>query len=418
MSAETKSDAAAAPLGSDSQEAHIEASALHLFRDYVDAFNRLDHAGIRQVFHDLCRTCHPDNPHHDIGVPDSSGEGEGAGEHNDSACPGERIALRLYKLASSGVTINVVRAFATPTVDESPTSGTSAMFAEIQLIRNGSPFLSECVIYSAALGKCISYTVYLLKTGGSPVYSKILPAFRGWGTQENGLEPPRQCSRGDASKSSQITIVCCNGWGSLHTEGWMKTVVPLLASRGAKIIAYDKRPKDDTVENHVLHLTEILASHKVGETIKWEDLWFLGQSAGNQIIVRYLSTLPKDIRIGGYFGVAAWFKLLNPRSNLPRAAAWDGFMDKFGTELSLWENQESVNFERARTVCHRCEILISDDDPIVNQDDSGAANCKLWQNRLGAKVHTVQSKQHFIFIEHLQQEDLYLILRFFGLALV
>ena len=35
-------------------------SALRIFRDYVDAFNRRDRDGIRRTFHEECRTCHPD----------------------------------------------------------------------------------------------------------------------------------------------------------------------------------------------------------------------------------------------------------------------------------------------------------------------------------------------------------------------
>ena len=393
-------------------------SALRVFRDYVDAFNRCDRTGIRRTFHEHCRTCHPDKPHLD----------DLAGEESESC--GDLVAARLFKLASSGARINVIRAYSTPPVDESPTSGTSGMFAEIQLIRNGRPFLSECVMYSVADGRCISYTVYILHPSGeSPVYSRVLPAFRGWGDQEPGLEPPTPYT----SSAPHITIVCCNGWGALHTEGWMKTVVPLLEARGATVIGYDRRPKEDELANHVSHLAELLASHGWvhGSTAggehktegnsprrNWEDLYFLGQSAGNQIIVRYLASLPQGVRIGGFFGVAVWWKLLNPRAQAPRAAAWDGFFDKFGDQLKAWEDQDDVNFTHVRAACPSCEVLISDDDPIVNLDDRGAANRALWEERLSAKVNVHAEKGHFIFIDRLEQEDLCLLLRFFGLSLV
>jgi hypothetical protein len=404
-------------------------SALRIFRDYVDAFNRRDRDGIRRTFHEECRTCHPDKTELDVYA--AAGPAGPDGPDDPPECPGERVAARLFRLASSGATINVIRAFSTPPVDEAPTSGTSAMFAEIQLVRNGIPFLSECVMYSAAEGRCISYTVYLLAPSRErgAVYSKVLPAFRGWGSQEPGLDPPTPC----ASAASSITVVCCNGWGSLSTEGWMATVVPLLEARGAKIIRYDKRPKDDALGNHVSRLADLLASHGWAHASiagaenkfsggaasrKWEDLYFLGQSAGNQIIVRYLASLPEGVRIGGYFGVAAWWKLLNPRAQAPRAPAWDGFMDKFGAQLQAWEDQDGVDFVRARAACGSCKVLISCDDPIVNLDDGGDANRALWEERLGADVSVVAGREHFIFIDRLMQQDLCLLLRFFGLSLV
>ena len=94
----------------------------------------------------------------------------------------------------------------------------------------------------------------------------------------------------------------------------MATVVPLLEARGAKIIRYDKRPKDDALGNHVSRLADLLAAHGWAHASvagaeskfsggaasrKWEDLYFLGQSAGNQIIVRYLATvanMPREMQ--------------------------------------------------------------------------------------------------------------------------
>ena len=71
-----------------------------------------------------------------------------------------------------------------------------------------------------------------------------------------------------------------------------------------------------------------------------------------------------------------------------------------------------------RAACGSCQVLISCDDPIVNLDDGGAANRALWEERLGADVSVVAGREHFIFIDRLRQQDLCLLLRFFGLSLV
>jgi len=276
-------------------------------------------------------------------------------------------------------------------------AGAGQVLVEFQMLTEGKPVTAQVGIYTVRNSRIRQKIIYIIKKTGHQIYTKPLPSFTVWG----GIPMPAA-----AHQEPKKRIVCVNGWGSTPADNWMTTVLPILEARGAEVIRFSVVPGSQSMEDSIAALAA-----QVGPV----DLntFFLGQSVGNQIIVRYLAGLPEGSRVGGLFGVAAWI-VLQAKCKEEREAWIDTFMEEHAAALAPYLDSAPINHARLWEVCRNINCLVSEDDGF-NIDDRGAENADLLEKNWGANVEVVTGRRHFIFNE-LQVSDRRALLRFFGLS--
>jgi uncharacterized protein len=110
-----------------------------------------------------------------------------------------------------------------------------------------------------------------------------------------------------------------------------------------------------------------------------EQTYFVGHSMGCQAIVRYLESLPDNIKIGGAVFVAGFFKRLT------------GIEDEPGNQETAHHWLKTpVDLLKAKSHLNKSVAIFSDNDPYVpldNQDD--------FREKLGSKIIIQHSMGHF-----------------------
>jgi predicted alpha/beta hydrolase family esterase len=316
---------------------------------------------------------------------------EAIGEQiNQAPHPGLAAAERNYELCKDGRSkYNVVRCY--------EIAGEGKVLVEFQMLTDGKPVTSQVGIYTVRNSRIRQKIIYIIKKSNHQIYNKPLPSFTVWG----GIPMPAA-----AHNEPRKRIVCVNGWGASTTENWMATVLPILEARGAEVVRFTGTPGSQTPEETVAALAAQLGAVD-------ENTYFLGQSVGNQIIMKYLSSLPEGSRTGGFFAVAAWI-VLQAAPKEPRDAWINDFMQKNAAGLAPYLDYSAVNHARLWEVCRNITCLVSEDDGF-NIDDRGAENAALLEKNWGANVEVQTGRQHFICHE-LQVADRRVLLRFFGLS--
>lgn len=356
---------------------------LLVIRNFFDAFNRMDKEGLFACFSDEVT-----GPGRMVAI---HVDDEAIGEQiNTAPHPGEAAAERNYKLCQDGRNkYNVVRCY--------ELSGSGQVLVEFQMLTDGKPVTAQVGIYTIKNSRIRQKIIYIIKKSNHQIYNKPLPSFTVWG----GIPMPAA-----AHNEPKKRIVCVNGWGASSSDNWMATVLPILEARGAEVVRFTGTPGNQTPEEAVASLTE-----QVGKVD--ENTYFLGQSIGNQIIVRYLASLPEGSRTGGLFGVAAWI-VLQAKTKEEREAWLDEFMEKNAAALAQYLDHSNINHARLWEVCRNITCLVSEDDGF-NIDDRGAENAALLEKNWGANVEVLTGRRHFIGSE-LTVADRRALLRFFGLS--
>jgi pimeloyl-ACP methyl ester carboxylesterase len=356
---------------------------LLVMRNFFDAFNRMDRNGLIACFSDETT-----GPGRMVAVHvDDYAIGE---QINQAQHPGQAAAERNWNLCKDGRNkYNVVRCY--------ELKGEPTVLVEFQMLVDGKPATSQVGIYTIKNSKIVQKIIYIIKKSNHQIYNKPLPSFTVWG----GIPMPAA-----AHNEPKKRIVCVNGWGWNTSDNWMATVLPILEARGAEVVRFSEIPGTQTPEEAVASLAA-----QVGQPD--ENTWFLGQSIGNQIIVRYLASLPEGSRTGGLFGVAAWI-VLQAKTNEPRDASVDEFMEKNAAALAPYLDYTNINHARLWEVCRSINCLVSEDDDF-NIDDRGAENAALLAKNWGANVEVLTGKRHFTGHE-LGVADRRACLRFFGLS--
>lgn len=275
--------------------------------------------------------------------------------------------------------------------------GGGQVVTEFQMITDGKPVTSQVAIFTVKNSRIRQKILYIIKKSNHQIYNKPLPTFSLWG------EIPAPAA---AHSEPRKRVVCVNGWGANTTENWMATVLPILEARGIDVVRFTGIPGKQTLDEAIADLTA-----QVGTVDA--NTYFLGQSAGNQIIIRYLATLPEGSRTGGLFAVAAWVTL-QEKTNDPRDAWIDEFMAQNAAALAPFLDSTNINHARLWEVCRNISCLVSEDDGF-NIDDRGTANSELLTKNWGANVEVLTGRGHFISHE-LNVADRRACLRFFGVS--
>lgn len=165
-------------------------------------------------------------------------------------------------------------------------------------------------------------------------------------------------------------VIIVHGWSGHPKEAWFPWMKKELEKRGFNV-EVPKMPNTDhpKIKSWVPFLAKI-----VGKSNK--DTYLVGHSIGCQTILRYLASLPKDVKIGGVLFVAGWFKLSNLGTEEERKVA------------KPWLNT-AINFAKVRLHTKKFAAIFSDNDPYVPLE-----NVKMFKEKLGAKTIMVRKKGH------------------------
>jgi len=108
-----------------------------------------------------------------------------------------------------------------------------------------------------------------------------------------------------------------------------------------------------------------------------EETFFVGHSIGCQTILRYLETLPKDVKVGGAIFVAGWVNLVNLSG--PREE-----------EIAKPWLETPINWDKVLQHTNNFVAIFSDNDPWVPLTDS-----EIFKEKLGAKIIVEHRRGHF-----------------------
>lgn len=120
----------------------------------------------------------------------------------------------------------------------------------------------------------------------------------------------------DSNPQRRIRVFLLAGWGKLPDDIYFPKLIKHMKKKKSKpmIIKAKKSCSDGNIDVHVNNLAELVIENggpPDGET------FFIGQSIGFQIVLRYLASLPEGQgHIGGIVGIAAWLGLDKPTENM------------------------------------------------------------------------------------------------------
>lgn len=169
-------------------------------------------------------------------------------------------------------------------------------------------------------------------------------------------------------------VIIVHGWDGYPEEGWFPWLKQQLESHGFDVIVPQLPNADEPrIERWVSELARATGAPD-------EQTYFVGHSMGCQAIVRYLSALPAEARIGSAVFVAGFFKRLTNLEDDPDVHA-----------IAREWLETPVDLRAARShMLHHPVAIFSDDDPWVpldNQDD--------FRDQLGAEIIVEHAKGHF-----------------------
>lgn len=171
----------------------------------------------------------------------------------------------------------------------------------------------------------------------------------------------------------QKRVFIIHGWDGYPEEGWFPWLKKELETRGFVVfVPQFPKPDEPRINNWVPKLKEMVASPD-------EQTYFVGHSIGCQTIVRYLETLPENIKVGGAVFVAGFFRRL---TNLED--------DNIVRSVSKEWLTTPVNFEKIKNHIKKSIAIFSDNDPYVPVD-----NKEDFANMLGSKIIIEHNKGHF-----------------------
>lgn len=109
-----------------------------------------------------------------------------------------------------------------------------------------------------------------------------------------------------------------------------------------------------------------------------EETYFIGHSIGCQAIMRHLSQLPPQIKIGGLIFVAGWLKLRN-------------LEDKDAKIIAKPWLETPLNFTKVKERTKNITVILSNNDPYVDYKKHKT----LFIKKLKAKIISEKGKGHF-----------------------
>lgn len=168
-------------------------------------------------------------------------------------------------------------------------------------------------------------------------------------------------------------VFIIHGWDGYPEEGIFPWLKQELGAKGFEVFnPAMPEPLSPQIDLWVKFLDD-----QVG--IPDKDTYFFGHSIGSQTILRYLESLPDNIKIGGAVFLAPWVNL-NP-------VAYETDEDMIIAKPWL---ETKLGWEKVKSHTNKFIAIFSDDDPLVPITDS-----KIFEKELEAKIIIEQGKEHF-----------------------
>ncbi len=166
-------------------------------------------------------------------------------------------------------------------------------------------------------------------------------------------------------------VIIIHGWDGYPEEGWF----PWLKSELEKHDFHVEVPAmpesgEPKIETWVPYLASVVGSAD-------EHTYFVGHSIGVQTILRYLETLPPEIKVGGAVFVAGWFTLTNAETPEEQRIG------------KPWI-ETPIDFEKVKLHTDNFLAIFSDDDPVVP-----ISNKSVFEDKLYATTITLPHQGHF-----------------------
>jgi len=169
-------------------------------------------------------------------------------------------------------------------------------------------------------------------------------------------------------------VYIIHGWGGSPDEPMLKWVREQLQNKGYEVIApVMPHPDTPTIEDWVSFLDATVKN-------PGEEVYLIGHSVGCQTVLRYLETLPLEIKVGGVILIAPW--IIFPKESI------DGDEDP---EIAKAWLETPIDYEKIATHTNNFVGIFSDNDPFVPLLE----NETLLKEKLNAKTIVLHNKGHF-----------------------
>lgn len=169
----------------------------------------------------------------------------------------------------------------------------------------------------------------------------------------------------------QQRVIIVHGWWGSPEEPALAWLRKNLEANGFVVLApLMPHPDEPTIKDWVGHLNNVAGQAD-------ENTFFIGHSIGAPTILRYLETLPKNIRVGGVLFIAGWFELT-------------GLETKEEQEIALPWFETPIDFEKVKQHTTKFTAIFSDNDPFVP-----LTNKAKFEKLLNAKTLVEHHQGHF-----------------------
>lgn len=163
-------------------------------------------------------------------------------------------------------------------------------------------------------------------------------------------------------------------WSGGPNDDWRPWLSEQLRLKGYEVFVPEMpETTHPQIEKWVNKISEVVG-------IPDADTYFVGHSIGCQAIMRYLQTLPDEIKITKAVFVAGWFNLTG--------------LEEEGQEIvdiaKPWLETQ-VEYEKIKNVCQSVEVFISSNEPFGCIEE----NKKIFEEGIGAHVTILPNKGHF-----------------------
>ncbi len=169
-------------------------------------------------------------------------------------------------------------------------------------------------------------------------------------------------------------FIIAHGWSGSPDEPMLKWIGETIQTKGFEVIApHMPHPETPTIEDWVPALSMATGVSDV-------ETYFIGHSVGCQTTLRYLETLPENIKIGGVVLIAPWFLL-----------TMENLDDGESPQIAKPWLETPIDFTKILTHTNKIVGIFSDNDPFVPL----ASNQDLLDKKLHAQTMVLHDKGHF-----------------------
>jgi predicted alpha/beta hydrolase family esterase len=173
-------------------------------------------------------------------------------------------------------------------------------------------------------------------------------------------------------------IVLVHGWGGSPRGCWLPWLKQELEKKGFEVIVPQMpNTNEPKIETWVPFLEKELDGAD-------ENTYFIGHSIGCQTILRYLQSLPGNVKVGGVLLVAGFVNLTSVVEE-----------DEEDYEVAQPWLETPLNWEDIAFHCNKFTAIFSDNDPWVPLDDS-----EIFKENLNAKILVEHNQDHFNAPKH------------------